>query len=539
MEQTINFKQIITSSVINNKLLMVSVVPLFVSYWLQDIVFTKSFGSFTTNMPEFVKNIDMWSVAYLIFPYLTSQLLFYTNDMIVANTFPKIELSVIEQITQKVMQSIKTSKTSIQINDFMMNLKKILDIKNIYFLFISQIIPTIIVCLAIIYYFVMADTKCSLLVIIILVIFLFITFKSEYGCVSESTTNQENIDKMYDCIHDIIGNADSVIVSNTLSNESKNISELKNSACESYVRSESEGNNASLMLHIMSIGLVILLDIIAIYIYKANKISASKLVTICFLTLMFMEYYNSTTYKFKNLLQHIGKFVEVDEYFGKFKIIANTIKPKFKIGLGDIELQNINLSHEDKIIFKNLNLTIRGGEVVGLKGKIGRGKTTILKMIAGLISYEGKILVDGQNISEYDYDSVMRQIVYISQHPKLFNKSIYYNLNYGSNYSESQIQNIINKFKLNSFFNQFPEGLQTIVGKEGNKLSGGQKQFMSLVRVLIQNKSILLLDEPTSSLDPQTKELFINLIKSLSGRTILITTHDQTIDDLFDNQIRL
>jgi len=87
------------------------------------------------------------------------------------------------------------------------------------------------------------------------------------------------------------------------------------------------------------------------------------------------------------------------------------------------------------------------------------------------------------------------------------------------------------------FINSFPNGLDTPVGKEGSKVSGGQKQFIALIRALIQNKAILLLDEPSSSLDKKNKAVFIQLIKRIKDKTIVISTHDYQITSLFNTVI--
>ena len=146
--------------------------------------------------------------------------------------------------------------------------------------------------------------------------------------------------------------------------------------------------------------------------------------------------------------------------------------------------------------------------------------------------------IDGQNLKDCTYESIVNNIAYISQHPKLFNKSILYNIGYGANdYSEKEITKQLVDYGLMEFINVFPDKLNTIVGKEGTGVSGGQRQFISFIRALIQNKKIILLDEPSSSLDQLSKEILMNLIKNLKNRTIIITTHDKELLPLFDKVI--
>jgi ABC-type bacteriocin/lantibiotic exporter with double-glycine peptidase domain len=113
------------------------------------------------------------------------------------------------------------------------------------------------------------------------------------------------------------------------------------------------------------------------------------------------------------------------------------------------------------------------------------------------------------------------------------------NISYGTKYTEKETLDLLKKFGIDNFFNKFEKGIYTNVGKEGSKLSGGQKQIMALIRAIIHQKKIILLDEPTSSLDTETKKIFIDLIQTIKDKTIVVVTHDKTIYDLFDDIIEL
>jgi ABC-type bacteriocin/lantibiotic exporter with double-glycine peptidase domain len=174
-----------------------------------------------------------------------------------------------------------------------------------------------------------------------------------------------------------------------------------------------------------------------------------------------------------------------------------------------------------KSILKNFSHLIKGNNKTGLVGKVGSGKTILLKLIAGLENYSGNIFVDGQNIKKYNYDSIMNHIAYILQHPKMFNKTIYHNLSYGTNKTQSQILKFIKDIGFEQFFKKFPKQLHSQVGKEGKNLSEGQKQIIVIIRELLKDKKIVLLDEPTSALDSETKNLVIKLLSDIKTRLCL------------------
>ena len=178
-------------------------------------------------------------------------------------------------------------------------------------------------------------------------------------------------------------------------------------------------------------------------------------------------------------------------------------------------------------------MAIEGNKKTGIIGEMGGGKTTLLKILLGLIKYNGDVLIDGQNTKQYDHNIIMEHVAYVPQNSKLFNRTIYENLAYGTNYTKQKVMEIIKEYDLSEFFTSFKKGLDTKVGKNGEKVSGGQRQMIFIMRVLIQDKKIILFDEPTASLDYEHKLKLINLIKKIKNKTIIIITHDSTIFDVF------
>jgi ABC-type bacteriocin/lantibiotic exporter with double-glycine peptidase domain len=260
------------------------------------------------------------------------------------------------------------------------------------------------------------------------------------------------------------------------------------------------------------------------------------------LSLLFMDYYNYCINAISDLITSIGRYYETRDYFLKFNIVRKSDEEAardiaLKVESGNIVFKNLTLKYENKIVLNNFNFTIDGKSITGILGPIGSGKTTVLKVLAGILDYDGDIIIDGQNLKNCSYESIVKNIAYISQHPKLFNRSVYYNLNYGSSFTKKEISDKIEKLGLKPFIDSLSDKLDTISGKEGGKLSGGQKQFIFFIRSVIQNKSIFLLDEPTSSLDPYNKNILIGLIKRMKNKTFIISTHDKEIMPLFNKTL--
>lgn len=527
----------------NNKIVIFATIPLFVGYYLQDTIFTRSIAKVTSDIPTFVQDIDILKVLTVFLPYLVALVLFYVSNIITTKTLSKIELESIEELTNKIIHSIKTSKKQINVNDLLLHIKKISGAKSIYAILITYIIPTIIVGIGLVYNFIQVDGTYSLIVAILIISMMIITVKLEIDSVGYAYKTESSSNSLYDEIHEIMTNIDSVLTSNTQEKEIKHIDAVKNKTYELSSTSEINNHNTTYGLQLISIFAMFGINYLAYRLYTAKRIDASILTATVLMSLLFMDYYNYCIHAISDLINSIGRFKEVNAYFKDFKIINKSQEQidreiTLKITNGNIEFKNVNIKYDNKDIFKNFNLFIQGGKTTGLLGPIGSGKTTILKSLAGITGYTGDILIDGQNIQNSTYESIVENIAYIPQHPKLFNKSIYYNINYGSCYTKEEIIKKLEELKLLTFINSFPNKLDTIVGKEGSKLSGGQRQFVALIRAIIQNKSILLLDEPSSSLDKKNKKLFIELMNNLRGKkTIIISTHDVEIMQLFDKKI--
>uniref|UniRef100_A0A6C0DYZ0 ABC transporter domain-containing protein n=1 Tax=viral metagenome TaxID=1070528 RepID=A0A6C0DYZ0_9ZZZZ len=538
-EVAININKILLRSIMNNKILLLSIIPLFFGYYLQDNIFIRMLSKVTSNIPEFIKDINLSKLFILLLPYLLAVVLFYISNIISASTMPKIELEAVTNLLDKIIQSIQTTKKQINVNDLVLHIKKIAGTKNVYRIIVTYIIPTFVLSMALIYNFLKNNTKYGLLVIFMLVFLMLMTIKVEYDNLGDAYKAEESVNDLYDEIHEIMTNLDTVVTSNTKEKEMKNIKLARNTTHSLFVHGEVTNNTSTYGLQLLSIGIVLSMNYMAYRLYTQNKIDTPVFVSIALTSTLLMDYYNYCIHAVGELIMNLGRHVEAVSYFSDFKIKKNNdVNKHKKLVINDayIKFENINLTYGDKVIFKNFNLAIEGNKKTGIRGNMGCGKSTLLKMLAGIIDFKGKIYIDKQDISKHN---CTEKLAYISQHPKLFDNTVLYNLNYGSNLSQREIEKKIDEMKLTTFFNSLPNKLETKVGKEGANLSGGQKQYVALMRALIQNKQILLLDEPTSSLDTSSKTIFMDVIRSITNKTIIISTHDQELVPIFDTVIKL
>jgi subfamily B ATP-binding cassette protein MsbA len=250
-----------------------------------------------------------------------------------------------------------------------------------------------------------------------------------------------------------------------------------------------------------------------------------------FLTALFMLY--DPVRKLTNVNNTIQQGIAgAKRVFGIIDIVPDirnsvtaTDLPKISTG---IDIQNVTFAYEETPVLKNINLSIKAGEVVAFVGMSGGGKTTLVNLIPRFYDVtEGRILIDGSDIREVTIESLRGQIAIVTQQTILFNDTVRNNIAYG-NIEETE-ENIIQAAKAanaHDFIMNLPDGYDTVIGEQGAKLSGGERQRISIARALLKDAPILILDEATSSLDTEAEiEVQDALENLMKGRTTLIIAH--------------
>ena len=199
-------------------------------------------------------------------------------------------------------------------------------------------------------------------------------------------------------------------------------------------------------------------------------------------------------------------------------------------GGGTVTFENVTVVYpgKDTPTLKSFSLEIKQGERVALVGQSGSGKTTLVNLIARFLEpSEGRILIDGQDISKVSHRSLRRQMAFVTQDVVLFDSTLKDNLTYGlGNVTECDIQKALEVASLTELVQALPEGLETRVGEGGNMLSGGQKQRVSIARAFLKNAPILIMDEATSALDSKTEQQVVEAMNRLrEGRTCITVAH--------------
>merc|ERR1711966_67399 len=213
------------------------------------------------------------------------------------------------------------------------------------------------------------------------------------------------------------------------------------------------------------------------------------------------------------------------------EINLNLDKDKLVISDGSVIFENVNFTYRSNItnkVLHNINANFAGGKMTALVGHSGSGKSTLLNMIPRIYApTDGGIFLDGQDISKFDLASLRDQISIVDQNTTLFDDTVLNNIKYAKpEASNEEVFKAAEHSMCAEFIDNLENGYETMIGENGVKLSGGEKQRLSIARAFLKKSKIILLDEATSSLDSKTEEKIQKALGQLTlNKTTIVIAH--------------
>ncbi|MFO7958414.1 MAG: ABC transporter ATP-binding protein [Candidatus Brocadiia bacterium] len=196
---------------------------------------------------------------------------------------------------------------------------------------------------------------------------------------------------------------------------------------------------------------------------------------------------------------------------------------------GRVEFRNVTFGYEpDEPVLKDMSFEVEPGEMIGLVGHSGAGKTTVINLVCHFYKVdEGQVLIDGHDLTDVKVESLRRQIGIVSQEPFLFSGTIAENIAYSQqDATPLEVMAAAKAANAHNFIVDFPEGYDTLVGERGLRVSGGERQRIAIARAILKNPRILILDEATASVDTETEEKIQQALRRLiAGRTTFAIAH--------------
>ena len=282
--------------------------------------------------------------------------------------------------------------------------------------------------------------------------------------------------------------------------------------------------------------ITVIMFITSIFVSGGNAwygISAGTLVMMFTYTYNLSMRFNYINSMMQRMNRAVGDAAEMTKILDEPRLVEDAADARpLEVTSGAIDFCDLSFRYldaaEGDYVFQGLDLHVPAGQRVGLVGRSGSGKTTLTKLLLRLADVqEGRVLVDGQDISRCTQQSLRRQIAYVPQEALLFHRSIRENIAYGRpDASEEEIRRAAELANALEFIDRLPNGMDTMVGERGVKLSGGQRQRVAIARAILSDCPILVLDEATSALDSESEAAVQGALENLMrGRTSIVVAH--------------
>lgn len=288
----------------------------------------------------------------------------------------------------------------------------------------------------------------------------------------------------------------------------------------------------------------LILLLIGSYLILNNTLSIGTFITFYLITNQVSTPINkiiAMIFEFENVKVSLKRYKDFISEYDTYMYSGN-IPFQFK---NNIRFVNVGFNYDESIeVIKGINLYLKPGEVIGISGESGGGKSTFAKILLKLLKpKKGKILIDDINLKDIDNESIRKNILYLSQTPYILNGSIKDNI-YMNNAEIDKlfVEELIKKTGVNDIINKFDLGIETIIGKDGVELSLGEKQRITLVRLLAQKPRIVVLDEPTASLNFEFDLMILKLLKEYAikyNALVIVISHKKDFLDKLDYTYKL
>ena len=511
----------------NKSILIIYLFFSILSYPLESIIIPNILGSFfskiktTTEIGEF-KLFFLRSIFFILIINISYSSINFLDSIII----PRFNEYVVNYIYKKVLLNYKNSYSDLELGKLISRLNSLPNIiREITTDLCSWLLPRLLSIIFINIYFFIIDPILALLSIILVTSLIIFNIYNINNSINMSEKRYKTFENRAEEIQDKLSNLYSIYASGNTKKEIDNFILKNNEYRKTYSNSILSFSKIKLINNSFQCLMFLMFNGYIIYLFKNGKITFEKMISINMIISYYLPCISTIMTSIPDYTAHIGIIKALKDFLLLLDKDEDK-KPSIKIQNGNISIKNLNFSYNNKKIFNDFNLEIKAGEKIGLIGESGNGKSTLIKLIMGYFPSSG-IKIDNQNINNYNLDSLRLQIKYINQNNKLFNDTIYYNIQYGNNLSKEDINKLYDKFNLKNVFDNLENGFETVAGVNGDRLSGGQKQIIHILRAFGNKTSIYIMDEPTSSIDPKNLDIALNMIIELSNNsTLILVTHD-------------
>ena len=523
---------------------------------IEMIVLSDLFSHFTTA----VNNLQ-YANSITILLKIAGLSVFVDTVYMLSNYFDKIYYPMMEkfirfELIDVIFKNIEVNYEKEEISNHIIKALKIPNTVTTFTgRFIYWVVTFVLTTIVILGYILYLDPLIGGMTLLVFVLFFILYYYILLDTKNTSEQRENEEKKLMSNIDDVLSNSISIICTKKIKDEKEfltNKHSIYDDSHETQLWSSSKGGYVLSFL----ITIILVVYVYAILrLYKNHKIDGTSTIKVIIIMLFFVRYIKTSSQGSIRVIAEYGKLAENEMDIRKLLVDkADSTGHKKNIPItGDIEFKNVSfeyarasapaaieISGEDHPkTLDNVSFKINPRDRVAIIGTNGSGKSTIIKLLSGFFKpTEGQILFNGEDSRNINREYLRSNLSIVSQKVVLFNRTVLDNICYATNTPKEEVVKILDRLKIMNVFKKLPQGLDTMAGARGEKLSGGQRQIIYLLRSYLSNKPITIMDEPTAAVDAFHKKYVTQMIDEMAKKTtMIVVTHDSDFAATFPMKI--
>jgi len=516
-------RDLYTNFIRDNKKLFILYILTLIYIPINSIYLPKLYGDLISNLKsKKFKGIEK-IFFILICGWLVIQIMNTASSYIMNILMPKFKQYIRKFFITEIMDRYKTNFQELKLGDMITKIiKSPYVLEDIFYMFKDVVVRNIITIISIFGYLCYYNIRLGLIFGICMTVIIGLSLCYLSSC-RDNVKNMETLyDKTHEEIEDTFSNLISIYTARKYKAETERISNIDDQLYNNVQLMNKCKNKYRIVFTLIFIITIIILNYMGYKLYLKKTMKLETFISVFIINYSLLGIFMGFFRELNDLMHSSVNINLIIDY------LNNQLPKRIKLSLNKnniplllnannkpiegmkIQFKNVKFKYDNKspYILNGINLTITPLETIIIQGHIGSGKSTLSKLLLKFITnYEGEILINGKSNKNMNVDDLREKIMYIPQHPNLFNRTLKENLLYGvTNYTIEDILKKLTNVDLHDIRDKFKSIMNNKVGKLGSKLSGGQRQLVWILRSMFNNSKIVILDEPTSSLDEESKK---------------------------------
>ena len=530
--------------------------------WLSDL-----FTQFTIAIDklQYAKTLSiLWKLtAVYIFIDLANMVSNYVDKIY----YPKLEKFIRFKLIDIIFNDIDVNYEKEDISNHVVKALKVPNSVTMFTsLFVYWIVTFFLTTVLIIGYIFWVSPTVGVMTTLVFAIYFIVYYSTLHKTMTTSEKREHQENTLLSDIDDVLSNSISILSTRKVDDEKEYLTERHNVYDTVHEDHLWHNSKNGFILSVVGTFLLVFYVYMLLTLYRKNQLNSADTIKLIIIILFFVRYVKVVSHESIYVIAEYGKIVESEHHIQELlrydtdnssalraasaASAASASVPKTGIPItGDIEFKNVSFGYPGygsgssvgagAKSLDNVSFKINPRDSVAIIGTNGSGKSTIIKLMCGYFGpTEGQILFDGVELREIDREHLRNNISLVSQKVVLFNRTVLENICYGTNISKEQVVPVLDRLQIMSVFHKLPQGLDTMAGARGERLSGGQRQIVYLLRSYLSNKPITIMDEPTAAVDTFHKKYVIQMIREMmKTTTLIVVTHDPEIASSFQKKI--